>query len=387
MPTTLRVIDYVANAGGGVRFAVELLGALARTRPDLRVQLVSHGPALQRYQNLLTAAAVPPIDFLDLPPAATTPWRFDVPPAAVENCDIAWFPWIHRHRLTSRPATRVVASFHDAILFQFSHLFTDLLPACSLDEERASMLDWFASPARIVVSSNATLAAIDTTFAAPAERFSVIPLSGEHAAKPRPSSAVPENWPWAGDPFLLCPANISPHKNHETLLRGVAEWGRRRPLVLTGESTHLDRCKWSRAVALRDLATQLGFTFGRTLQPLGYVPDEHYYALLDRAWALVMPTLAEGGGSFPVFEALVRGVPVVCSDIPVMREQMHRLNAHVLWFDPADPATLAGRLRELESDYPQHKSRAVSQIQSLCRRTWSQVADDYWTTFVAACPL
>jgi glycosyltransferase involved in cell wall biosynthesis len=387
MPITLRVIDYVANAGGGVRFAVELLGALARTRPDLRVQLVSHGPALGRYRDLLTAAAIPDIDFLDLPPAASTPWRLDVAGSALEGCDLAWFPWIHRHRLTGPPTSRVTASFHDAILFQFSHLFTDLLPAGSLEEERTSMLDWFASPARIVVSSGATLAAIDATFATPAGRFAVIPLSGEHAAKPRPSSSVPEDWPWAADPFLFCPANISPHKNHETLLRGVADWGRRRPLALTGESTHLDRCKWSRAVALRDLATQLGFTVGRTLHPLGYVPDDSYYALLDRAWTLVMPTLAEGGGSFPVFEALVRGVPVVCSDIPVMREQMARLNAHVLWFDPADPATLAARLRELESDYATHKSRAVSQIQSLCRRTWSQVADDYWTTFCPACPL
>jgi hypothetical protein len=66
---------------------------------------------------------------------------------------------------------------------------------------------------------------------------------------------------------------------------------------------------------------------------------------------------------------------------------MHRLNAQVLWFDPANPATLAERLRELESDYSTHKARATAQIQALCRRTWSQVADDYWTTFVAACPL
>ena len=52
-----------------------------------------------------------------------------------------------------------------------------------------------------------------------------------------------------------------------------------------------------------------------------------------------------------------------------------------------DPATLATALTDLQSNYPTHKSRATSQIQSLCRRTWSDVADDYWTTFTAACPL
>jgi glycosyltransferase involved in cell wall biosynthesis len=383
MPTTLRVIDYVANAGGGVRFAIELLSALAGRRDDVRLQLVSHGPALKRYQDLLAAAGVLSVEFIDLAPAST-PWRFDVPPAAFDGCDVAWLPWIHRHRLVGGPPVTVIASFHDAILFQFSHLFADLLPAGALDEERASMLAWFASPARIVVSSNATLAALDQTFAAPADRFRVIPLSGEHAARPRDATPLPADWAWADDPFLLCPANISPHKNHEALLRGVAAWGRHRPLVLTGDSTHLDQCKWSRAVALRDLAAGLGFEFGRSLLPLGYVLDDAYYGLLDRAWALVMPTLAEGGGSFPVFEALVRGVPVVCSDIPVMREQMRRLNADVLWFDPADPASLAARLGELESNYPALKSRAAAQIRTLCRRTWAEVADDYWTTFAAA---
>jgi glycosyltransferase involved in cell wall biosynthesis len=381
MPTTLRIIDYVANPGGGVRFAVELLSALARTRPNLRLQLVSHAAALPRYKDLLATAGLTDIAYLDLPPAPT-PWRLDIPSSALEGCDLAWLPWIHRHRLPHTEATKVVASFHDAILFQFKHLFEPLLPAGSLAEERATMHEWFNSAARIVVSSNATLTALDNTFAAPSSRFGVIPLSGEHAAKPRAGSGdAPPDWPWAADPFLLCPANISPHKNHETLLRGVAAWGHKFPLALTGESTHLDRSKWSRAVSLRDLATSLGFQSGRTLHPLGYVPDDAYYTLLDRAWALVMPTLAEGGGSFPVFEALLRGVPVVCSDIPVMREQMNRLNATVLWFNPANPATLATALADLASNYPMHKSRATTQIQSLCRRTWSDVADDYWTTF------
>jgi glycosyltransferase involved in cell wall biosynthesis len=385
MPTTLRVIDYVANAGGGVRFAVELLGALARRGGGggVRVQLISHGAALNRYRQLLAAAGVADVEFRDVEPVATA-WRFDVPAAAFDGCDVAWLPWVHRHRLPRSLPARVVGSFHDAILFQFSHLFEGLLPPGSLAEERAGMLEWFESAARIVVSSEATLGALGATFAAPAARFGVIPLSGEHAAAPRPRRDAPPEWGWASDKFLLCPANISPHKNHEALLRGVAAWGRRVPLVLTGESTHLDRCGWSRAVELRDLATGLGFEFGRSLMPLGYVADDAYYALLDRAWAVVMPTLAEGGGSFPVFEALVRGVPVVCSDIPVMREQMRRLRADVLWFDPADPATLAARLGELDSGYAAIKARAVGQIQTLCRRTWADVADDYWTTFAAA---
>jgi glycosyltransferase involved in cell wall biosynthesis len=129
------------------------------------------------------------------------------------------------------------------------------------------------------------------------------------------------------------------------------------------------------------LAERLGLRRGSSLIPLGYLDDSVYYALLNRAWALVMPTRAEGGGSFPVEEAVRSGVPVVCSGIPVMREHMDRLGAEVLWFDPADPDDLALRLRELEADYARYKRRAVEQIADLRRRSWRDVADDYWNAF------
>jgi len=90
-----------------------------------------------------------------------------------------------------------------------------------------------------------------------------------------------------------------------------------------------------------------------------------------------MPTLAEGGGSFPVLEAMLRGVPVVVSDIPVMREMVERVGGSVLWFDPRDPKTLASQLRELESDYPRYKRAAVEQISTIRIRSWADVASDY----------
>jgi glycosyltransferase involved in cell wall biosynthesis len=114
------------------------------------------------------------------------------------------------------------------------------------------------------------------------------------------------------------------------------------------------------------------------------MPDDRYYAVLLRAWALVMPTFAEGGGSFPVEEALWCGVPVICSDIPVVREHVERLGAEVLWFDPLDPGALAARLAELERDYAEFRRRAVTQVCTLRRRTWAEVADEYRRVMAAA---
>jgi glycosyltransferase involved in cell wall biosynthesis len=49
------------------------------------------------------------------------------------------------------------------------------------------------------------------------------------------------------------------------------------------------------------------------------VPDREMTRLLRGARALLLPSIAEGFG-LPVAEALAYGVPVLCSDLPALRE-------------------------------------------------------------------
>ena len=62
------------------------------------------------------------------------------------------------------------------------------------------------------------------------------------------------------------------------------------------------------------------------------------------AWCC--PALHEGFG-LPVLEAMVRGVPVVCSDIPALREVA---GSAALYFDPRVPADIAARITEVIAD-------------------------------------
>jgi alpha-1,3-rhamnosyl/mannosyltransferase len=60
----------------------------------------------------------------------------------------------------------------------------------------------------------------------------------------------------------------------------------------------------------------------------------------------VLPSLREGFG-LPVLEAMARGVPVACSDIPALREVTADA---ALRFDPRDPYAIAAALNRILDD-------------------------------------
>ena len=73
----------------------------------------------------------------------------------------------------------------------------------------------------------------------------------------------------------------------------------------------------------------------------GWVDDEELADLQRRARAAAFPTLAEGFG-LPVLEAMSLGLPVLASDLPVLREVG---GDAALWFDPLDLESIADALR------------------------------------------
>jgi len=397
----IRVVDYVANPGGGARFDKELLLALHEI-PDVssgrvRFEVVSHGRALERYREMLSKEV--PVSFVDIPPRRS--WRekmsaagirgvgrlnrllgrplgVTVPGEALRDCDVAWFPWVQWHGISAFRTPRIVGSLHDVIHLEFP----DLLQPREVDLVRDSLKAWLASEARIAVSSQTTVSSLARLLGTPADRVSVIPLSGRHRIPPAPSLSRP--WGFAGREYLLFPANLSPHKNHETAIAGARILAARHPLVLTGNGTELGSDGSRRACQVRQGAERVGMVLDRTIFGVGYVGDAEYLQILDGAWALVMPTLAEGGGSFPVWEAMERGIPAVVSDIPVLREMVERLGGEVLWFDPRSAESLGRALAALEGDYGRYRARAQEQTKTLKPRTWSDVAADYFRLMTLA---
>jgi glycosyltransferase involved in cell wall biosynthesis len=118
---------------------------------------------------------------------------------------------------------------------------------------------------------------------------------------------------------ILAVATNLPHKNLETVVEAVRRLASPLPLVVAGARTEsLDGAGLD--------ATFLGAVDAPTLERL--------YA---EAAVYVTTTRYEGFG-LPVLEAMARGVPVVCSDLPVLRE----VAGDVAFFaDPQDPGAVA----------------------------------------------
>jgi glycosyltransferase involved in cell wall biosynthesis len=90
-----------------------------------------------------------------------------------------------------------------------------------------------------------------------------------------------------------------------------------------------------------------------------------------QATALVMPTRAEGMG-LPIHEAIDAGVPVVASDIEVLREHYDARSRAIRWIDPECPTEIAAALDDA-CDRAE-ELRATAAENRGCGRTWDDIA-------------
>jgi glycosyltransferase involved in cell wall biosynthesis len=230
-----------------------------------------------------------------------------------------------------RARTPTVVSVHDVNFFH--HRTFGIATTLAM---RAIVREAARRAGCIVTVSATSRDDIVATLGIPPERIVVVhngagrPPSGE----PAPADAVRRRHDlFPGARIVLCVGAVRPHKNQGLLVRALVHLPADAVVVLAGPPEPY----------LRDveaLAAELGVA--DRLRVTGYVDDAEMNALWGMATCAAFPTLAEGFG-LPVLEALARGVPVACSDIPVLREVGGELPHY---FEPHDAADAARAVAE-----------------------------------------
>jgi glycosyltransferase involved in cell wall biosynthesis len=174
------------------------------------------------------------------------------------------------------------------------------------------------------------------------ERVRVVPLGLDHDVL-RPGASEREA-------FVLYPARPWRHKNHPRLYEAFEVVRRERRelrLVLTG-----------------------GGDFGAVpdgVDVRGHVTQAELVSLLQRASALVFPSLYEGFG-LPPLEAMACGCPVACSNAGALPETV---GGAAKLFDPHNPEAIAGALLEVLNEPAPWVERGLERAEQF---SWDETA-------------
>lgn len=222
----------------------------------------------------------------------------------------------YAHLVERLPRARTVVTCHDLDAFR-----------CVLSprEERRSppmralarrSLRGLQAAARVVCVSEAVRAELLAFDLVPPERVLVVPNGVDAVFSPHAAAAADREAERLlgvrrpGEIVVLSVGSTIPRKRLDVLLRAFA--------------TILDRMPSARLVRIgrlspsqRSLASDLG-VLGKTVE-IGFLEPAVLAAMYRRAGVLLMPSDREGFG-LPVIEALASGVPVVASDLRVLRE-------------------------------------------------------------------
>lgn len=144
-------------------------------------------------------------------------------------------------------------------------------------------------------------------------------------------------------PVVITTGRLNPTKNHAVLVRAFS----RLPgahLAIAGAGPE--------AARLVGLARELGVDDRFHL--VGEIAPERIFEFLATGDVFAFPSLLETFG-LSVVEAAIAGLPVVASDLPVLREVLTAPSGEVaaMLVPPDDPVALADALRRLLDDEPQ----------------------------------
>ena len=187
-----------------------------------------------------------------------------------------------------------------------------------------------------------------------------------------PERAASTELPLLGEPlekgFFLCVGAMEERKGQLRLCREYLNALKEDPtlpqLVFAGP----DRGDCSR---LRSLAQE-----EPKIRILDYIQPSHLHILYQNAGFFCFPSLAEGFG-IPVVEAMKAGIPVLASDIPVLRE----IAGGAASFVPLEEGAFAKALLECRKNEGKNLPDREKVMEYALRFSWKENAEKTWAIY------
>lgn len=162
-------------------------------------------------------------------------------------------------------------------------------------------------------------------------------------------------------PYIISAGNAFPYKNLDRLIEALKFLPKELALVNPSpRSVFRER--------LEEKAKEAGVS-KRVILP-GFVTDEELAILYRNAVAYVMPSLSEGFG-LPALEAMASKLPVIVSDIPVLREVC---GDNVLYVDPNNPQDIADKVTKLMTNQKLRQKLIAEGLERVRQFSWRKTA-------------
>lgn len=217
---------------------------------------------------------------------------------------------------------------------------------------------------RVIADSESTAADLRLRLGVPASVIDVVPLAAAAPrAAPADAASLRARLGLGERPVLFSPGATRPHKNAGILLEALAlmDAGSRPVIVVSGYPTpHEDE--------LRARAASLGLSGDLVLA--GHLPAGDLEGLYALSSVVVVPSRYEGFG-LPVLEAMVRGVPVVCSSSSSLPEVAGEA---ALLADPASTVEMAAAISRVLGDPALAERLSRAGIERARAYSWEQTA-------------
>jgi glycosyltransferase involved in cell wall biosynthesis len=171
--------------------------------------------------------------------------------------------------------------------------------------------------------------------------------------------------------FVLAVGMRRPHKNFGLLVQAfglaVEKDNAEAQLAFVGEADE----------RFHDEAADSASALGDRVRFLGKVPEADLPVLYNLAAAFACPSLIEGFG-LPVLEAMSCGTPVICSDIPVLREVAGDAALRV---PPTDARAWAAAIQQVCSRPELRASLSQAGLKRSAHFTWQRCAVSVLPTY------